>query len=243
MTNSDSAAAPSTEGAVARVRAAGTASRQRLAELIETTLNRIFDAPLDIRNGVEALRAIDPTNDAAVAQGAVRKAAEWGAARAVAKVGARYGSKAASRMVIPLTVAMEFGLNARDGLRELQVLASLLVGRLRAEGYPVEPELVRRTVLAVYLEPGNRPDLRIPLHRRTLHLARRWTFNTLPLTGRHQASLVRRRVDTMAGLYLSVLLEDWARVCAIETSLVPPRQMLEGRIADPGSAGSASPTH
>ena len=104
-------------------------------------------------------------------------------------------------------------------------------------------ETVRRAVLAVYLEPGHRPDLRIPLHRRTLHLARRWTFNTLPLTGRHQASLVRRRVDTMAGLYLSVLLEDWARVCAIETSLVPPRQMLEGRIADPGSAGSASPTH
>ncbi len=223
---------------MARVRAAQAAGRRSLAAFIEATLTRIFDAPLDIRNPVEALRALGPTNDANPAPGVLRKAAGWGAARTMAKVGTRYGPKAAGRLVLPLTVAVEFGLNARDGLRELQVLASFLVGRLRSEGYPVDPEMVRRTVLAVYLDPGRRPDLAVLLRRRSLHVARRWTFNTLPLTGRRESSLVRRRVDTIAGLHLSMLVQDWGRVCAIDISLAPVRRVVLGRLAVP-PAGDA----
>jgi len=246
--SSDRSAAPSDEGAAARVRSVGAAGRERLAALIEATLNRVFDAPLDIRNPAEALLAVDTGDASGAPVDAVRKAAQWGTARAVAKVGARFGSKAAGRLALPVTVAIEFGLNARDGLRELQVLASFLINRLRTEGYPVDHELVRRAVLAIYLDPTRRPDLRVPLHRRALGVAKRWSVNTLPLTGRRASALARRRVETIAGLYLSVLVEDWARVQAIDTTLAPSRTVLEGRVLptaapQPAPVVSPPPTH
>lgn len=240
--DSSSEAAPSDEGAVARFKAATTVARERLAALIESSLTKLFDAPLDIRNAHEAMHAINPNETAAVAPGAMRKAAEWGAARAARRIGVKYGSKVAGRAVAPIGVAVEFGLAARDGLRELQVLASFLVGRLRAEGYTIDQELVRRTVLAVYLEPQRRPDLRVPLRRRSLAIAKRWSMNTLPLTGRRQSSLTRQRVDALAGLHLPVLAEDWARVSAIETSLSPLGRVVDARVLDrPGSPRVAPP--
>jgi len=224
--------APSDEGAVARLRSATGTARDQLVALIENALDRLLDAPLDIRNAHEALHAINPTDPAVAAAPAVRRAAEWGIARVAGRIGTRYGGKLAGRMAVPVTAAVEYGLAARDGIRELQVLGSFLVNRLRTEGHPVDRELVQRTVLAVYLDPAVRPDLRVPPHRRALRVARRWAMNSLPLTGRRRMDLTRRRVDTVAGLYLSVLLEDWARVTALETDLAVPRTVLEARVAE-----------
>lgn len=231
MSNSD-VTAPSEEGAVARLRAAGDAAREQLATLIESALDRLLDAPLDIRDAQEALYAINPSDPAVASAPAVRRAAEWGLARMAGRVGSRFGGKVAGRAAVPVTVAVEYGLAARDGIRELQVLGSFLVNRLRAEGHPVDRDLVRRTVLAVYLDPTVRPDLRVPPHRRALRVARRWALNSLPLTGRRQLDQTRRRVDTMAGLYLSVLLEDWARVSALDVDVVPSRTVLEARMVE-----------
>ena len=231
MSNSDRTA-PSDEGAVARLWSATETAREQLVDAIETALDRLLDAPLDIRNAHEALHAINPSDPAVASAPAVRRAAEWGVARVVGRLGSRYGGKLAGRMAVPVTVAVEYGLTARDGIRELQVLGSFLVNRLRAEGHPVDRELVQRTVLAVYLDPAVRPDLRIPPHRRALRVARRWAMDSLPLTGRRRMELTRRRVDTVAGLYLSVLLEDWARVTAIETDLAPPRTVVETRVVE-----------
>ena len=241
MSSSDPTA-PSGEGAVARLRTSAAAARAQVVRAIETALDRLLEAPLDIRSGPEALAAINPSDPAVAAAPVVRRAAEWGVARVAGRLGARWGGKVAGRVAVPVTVAVEYGLAARDGIRELQVLGSFLMNRLRVEGLPVDPELVRRTVLAVYLDPTTRPDLRMPAHRRALRVARRWAIDTLPLSGRRRMAATRRRVDTIAGLYLSVLVEDWARVTALDANLAGPRTVIEGRLAVGDRPGAADRT-
>ncbi len=206
MTNDESA--PSDEGAVARV-------RERLAVAIERALDWVFDAPLDIRTPYEAMATLEPSSTGD-GPGVLRKGAEWAASRAALRVGTRFGSKVAGRAALPLGVAVEFGFAARSGLRELQVLASFLVNRLRADGFAVDPELVRRATLALYLEPERRPDLRVPVHRRSLAIAKQWSVDAIPLTGRRQASRTRARVDIVARLNTHALVHDWRYVSAIE---------------------------
>lgn len=230
----DQAPAPSDEGAVARLRAAGDAAQRRVANAVEVTLAKVFDAPFDVRTADEAMVILLPA-EAGMGQGAARRAAEWGASRAARQLGIRFGTKVAGRAVAPIGMAVEFGFAAREGIRELQVLTSFLVARLRLEGYAPDPELVRRTVLAVYLEPGVRPDLKVALHRRSLAVARRWSVNTLPLTGRRQAGQTRRRVEAIAALPLLALLQDWSRVRALEVDLatLPPPRVIDANVATP----------
>ncbi len=234
-TRTDQAPAPSTEGAVARLKSVPHATRERLATLIESALARVFDTPYDIRNAYEATQALNPGDNGGMGQGAARKMAEWGAARAATRIGTRYGTKVAGRAVAPLGMAVEFGMSARDGVRELQVLTSFLVNRLRAEGYAPDEELVRRTVLAIYLQPRSRADLRVPLHKRSLAVAKRWSVNTLPLTGRRQTGQTRDRVDAVASIPLAALHDDWRRVTALDARLADaqvPGHVLEARVVE-----------
>ncbi|MCC6434523.1 MAG: hypothetical protein IT196_05790 [Acidimicrobiales bacterium] len=218
---------------MARLKALSGATRERLAAVIETALNRCFDSPYDIRNAYEAMQAINPTETGAGGQGAVRKLADWGAARAATRIGTKYGAKVAGRAVAPIGMAVEFGLSARDGIRELQVLTSFLVTRFRLEGYRPDKELIRRTVLAVYLQPKVRPDLKVPMHRRSLAVAKRWSVNTLPLTGRMQSSQTRQRVDAIAVLPLAQLHEDWQRVSALDgDEPAPTPRVIEARVVE-----------
>ena len=59
---------------------------------------------------------------------------------------------------------------------------------------------------------------------------------TIPLTGRRQAGHTRRRVEALAALPLPALLQDWARVRALDVDLarMPPPRVIEARVA-PGS--------
>lgn len=232
----DDRSAPSDEGAVARLKALSTSARERLAGVIEGALNRCFDSPYDVRNAFEAMQAIDPDSGPG-GQGAMRKMAEWGAARAATRIGTKYGTKVAGRAVAPIGMAVEFGLAARDGVRELQVLTSLLLTRFRVEGYRPDHELIRRTVLAVYLQPRARPDLKVPLHRRSLAVAKRWSVNTLPLTGRRQSNQTRQRVDAIATLPLAALHADWQLVQAMEAdATVAGGPGRDGGLAGAGDA-------
>ncbi|MFN0029129.1 MAG: hypothetical protein ACKV2O_18380 [Acidimicrobiales bacterium] len=241
-TNPDPTAASSDEGAVARLKAAADQTWERLAAVIESSLDRVFDAPLDIRSPQEALYAIDPNDPGTAGTAGLRRAAEWGASRAMRRIGMKFGSKVAGKAVAPIGMAVEFGLSARDGIKELQVLASFLASRFRQEGHVVDRELLRRTVLAVYLAPRLRPDLRIPLHRRSLAVAKRWSMDSLAFTGRRQSNRTQQRVEAIATVPLAVLIEDWRRASAMEARsgprhvgeahIAPHPRVIEARIAD-----------
>jgi hypothetical protein len=168
--------------------------------------------------------------------GAPPSGAQSPATRTASRVGGRLGTKAAGRVALPVGAALELGLASREGVKELQVLASFLIARLRADGHPVDRELVRRATLAIYLEPHRPPDLRAPVHRRTLAVARRWSVDAVPLAGRGQGSRTQARVDAVARLDTARLIHAWRLVGAVEADVVERR-----RPDGAGPAPSAGP--
>ena len=220
--NYDDEAAPSDEGAAARLRARSDEARRRLVDVVERALDAVFEAQVDVRSSWEALELLGAP-ETRVKESVARRATEWAATRAVVRVGSRFGARAAGRLAVPVGVALEFGFAARDGVRELQVLAGFLLHRLRQDGHPVDPELVRRTTLAVYLDPTRRPDLRTPVTRRALAVARVWSVDAIPLTDRRRQQRTRTRVDVIARLDLDVLRHDWVLACAVDVGDVPHR--------------------
>jgi hypothetical protein len=232
--------ASSDEGAVARVLARAVRARDLATNVIDSTLDRVFAAPLDVRSAAEAMAVLEPQSGTSP----LRRGAEWAAARTAARVGTKLGSRAAGRVALPIGVAMELGLATREGVKELQVLASFLLARLRADGHPVDGELIRRATLAIYLEPRQPPDLRVPVQRRSLAVARRWSVDAIPLTGRAQASRTRARVDAIARLDTRHLVDAWRLVNAVEADVVnrpPPPPNGRGGALPPAPPPAPTP--
>ncbi len=77
-------------------------------------------------------------------------------------------------MIASTTVAV--GLAVRNGVRELQVLTALVAHRLETSTQaPVDPALVRRVAIELYLDPKHEPDLGD--HLRLPRLTRRWVLS------------------------------------------------------------------
>ena len=77
---------------------------------------------------------------------------------------------------ILITSAVSVGVAVRSGVREIQVISSLLAHRIEEEtGAPADPELVKKLAVDLYLHPKRKPDLRDhKLH--LVRLSRKWAF-------------------------------------------------------------------
>lgn len=108
-------------------------------------------------------------------------------------------------LVASTTVSVSLAL--RTGVRELQVLASLLSFRLeQASGEPPDPALVKKLAVELYLEPRRTPDLtsdRLRLPR----LTRRWLIQGV--LGRNTEKHARRALDAAGKLDVDAALEGW----------------------------------
>ncbi len=73
--------------------------------------------------------------------------------------------------------AVSIGIGVRTGVRELQVLASLVAQRLeQATGEPSDPALVKKLAIDLYLDPKRTPEL--PDDRlRLVRLTRKWVLS------------------------------------------------------------------
>jgi hypothetical protein len=76
--------------------------------------------------------------------------------------------------VLVASTAFSVGSTVRSGVREAQVIGSLVAHRLEREsGSPPDPALVKKLALELYLDPRATPDLSdpgLPLRR----LVQRW---------------------------------------------------------------------
>jgi len=94
-------------------------------------------------------------------------------ARVLAR-GARF-SRLPWAMIATSTVSIAIAL--RTGVRELQVLASLVAYRLEEEtGAPTDPALVKKVAIDLYLKPGRTPVLTDD-KLRIARLTRKWVFS------------------------------------------------------------------
>jgi len=198
----------------------------RVRALIDGALDRVFDEPFDVRTGeeLEELVAAGPVGvgaaPTATALGAFVAAATPVARRALA-VASKSG-KVASKTPLPSSKAFKVGLasipvalrlstTSRRGVRELQLLASYVIHRLRSAGVAPDRDLVRSLTLSLYLDPARRPSLEINLGRAAVGVARQWVLRSL---GGDADSAVRARArrqsEAIYRLDFSAVGAQWA---------------------------------
>jgi hypothetical protein len=198
----------------------------RVRALIDGALDRVFDEPFDVRTAeeFEDLVAIGPTGvgaaPAATTLTAFVAAATPMARRALAV--ATKSGKFASKAPLPSSKAFKVGLasipvalrlstTSRRGVRELQLLASYVINRLRGAGVDPDHGLVRSLTLSLYLDPARRPALEIPTGRAAGGVARQWVLRSL---GGDAESAVRararRQAEAIDRLDLTALGVQWA---------------------------------
>jgi hypothetical protein len=198
----------------------------RVRALIDSSLDRMFDEPFDVRTATELedLVAAGPVGvgaaPAATTLTAFVAAATPMARRALAmatKSGKFVGkaplpsSKAFKVGLASIPIALRLSTTSRRGVRELQLLASYLINRLRGAGVDPDRGLVRALTLSLYLDPARRPSLEIPAGRAAGGVARQWVLRSL---GGDAESAVRararRQAEAIDRLDLAAVAKQWA---------------------------------
>ena len=99
------------------------------------------------------------------------------------------------------------GVAVRTGVRELQVLASLVAHRLeQTAGAPADPSLVRKLAIDLYLHPKRAPDLADD-GLRLARLSRRWVLSGA--FGRNTSKQAARALDAAERLDAATLAAGW----------------------------------
>ena len=104
--------------------------------------------------------------------------------------------------------AVATGMAVRGGVRELQVIASLVAFRLEeATGAPADPALVKKLAIDLYLSPKRTPDLADD-RLRLIRLTRKWV-----LSGAFSRSTAKQALKALAAaerIDAAALAETWA---------------------------------
>ncbi len=190
-------------------------ARDRLALVIEAGLQRTFETPFEVRNNDEAVALLRDPPPAWVGPTAMR-AVDWALGRAVgtrllSRAGLKVGGLTARKVMIPVTMALEATVSARDGIRELQVMSAYLQSRLAGSGVENDHELIRRTVSALYLQPSARPDLRRPAYQLALGIARQWLTFSVPVPGQRwrRRRGAEQRIKAVGAVDMHDLVQRW----------------------------------
>jgi hypothetical protein len=105
------------------------------------------------------------------------------------------------------TSAFSVGIAVRTGVRELQVLASLIAYRLeQATGAPSDPALVKKLAIDLYLKPSRTPKLTDD-KLRLVRLTRKWVFSGA--LGRATSKRAVKALDAAEKLDVDELSARW----------------------------------
>ena len=199
---------------------------QRVRTLVDSALDRVFAEPFDVRSAdeLEDLMAAGPIGTgpgpAATSLGAFVAAATPLARRVLSM--ASKSSKVATKTPLPSSKAIKIGLaslpialrlstTTRHGVREIQLLASYVITRLRAAGVDPDRGLVRSLTLSLYVDPARRPTLEPPGSRTAGAVARQWVLRSLG--GDAETAVrarARRQADALDRLDLRELGRAWS---------------------------------
>jgi hypothetical protein len=103
--------------------------------------------------------------------------------------------------------SVSVGIAVRTGVREIQVLSSLVAHRVeRATGAPADPRLVEKVAVDLYLNPKRKPDLTND-RLRLVRLTRKWVL--LGAFGRSTAKRADKALDAADRLDGGELAERW----------------------------------
>jgi hypothetical protein len=126
--------------------------------------------------------------------------------------------------VMVASSAVSIGVAVRVGVRELQVLASLVAHRLeQGADVPADPALVKKLAIDLYLDPKRTPDLADD-RLRLLRLSRKWVLSGA--FGRNTSKQAAKALDAADRLDGAALATSWA--ATRRTHLPPSRDPSAG---------------
>jgi hypothetical protein len=112
--------------------------------------------------------------------------------------------------VMVVSSAVSIGVAVRNGVRELQVLSSLLAYRLeQAQGVPSDPALVKKLAIDLYLAPKRTPRLADD-RLRLVRLTRKWVFSGA--LGRKTSKRAGKALDAAERLDAAAVSARWEAV-------------------------------
>ncbi len=210
---------------------AARAFPQRAVESVRTALDgvldKVFAEPFDVRTPADLERLVvegphgTGPDAPATGMGAFVLAATpivQRTLRTAAKSGRLAGrvplpsARAVRITAATIPVAMRVSHTSRRGYREIQLLASYLIGRMREAGVEPERGLVRSLTMALYVDPARRPRVDVPPARYAGAVSRQWALRSLGGDGEDALrSRARKWVDAIDRLDLAAVAADWRR--------------------------------
>ena len=145
-----------------------------ISSLYENAIDRLLLTPERVRSAAEGKKLLAGDDETEVMADQVQRVVVL--AVPVVRTLARGARFTRVPWVLVATTAFSIASTLRAGVREVQVIGSLIAHRLEQEtGKPAPPRLVKRLALELYLTPRRTPsttDSPLPLRR----LLQRWLF-------------------------------------------------------------------
>jgi hypothetical protein len=112
--------------------------------------------------------------------------------------------------------SLSVGIAVRTGIREIQVISSLVAHRIeQASGEPADPGLVEKVAVDLYLDPKRHPDLTDDRHH-IVRLTRRWVL--LGAFGRSTAKRAGKALEAAERIDGRELAARWNEERSVKSS-------------------------
>ena len=168
-------------GWVSRMRSIPATATEALELLLDRVVKAAIDEPYPVFNAGDVAKRLETDGHPPPIGGAVFLALAARSRRSL-KVGKR---------AVPLALAAKVGVDIMSSFRlgayELELLASLVVQRLRKAGLPADARLVQRVTVNAYLNPRRRVDVSDRRKSAAAQLAAMWAGRVMsvePALGR-----------------------------------------------------------
>jgi hypothetical protein len=170
-------------------------------DVVHHAFDRLLSSDVEVKTAAEAKRLLADYEDTEEVTDAIQRFVAI--ATPVARIALRGARFTRVPWVLVASSSVSIGVTVRNGVRELRVLAALLVQRFEHEtGSPPNPALLRKLTLELYLKPRRTPDvsdLGLPLAR----LARRWIVSGV--LGRNTRRKTDKALDAAERLDLTAV--------------------------------------
>ncbi len=191
----------------ATVQNVGAGLVEAVGELADAAVDRVLLTEERVTSAAEGRRRLAGATDAEELSDKVQRVVML--ATPVVRVLARGARFTRLPWAMIASSSVSIGLTVRSGVRELQVLSSLVAYRLeQATGAPSDPRLVEKIAIDLYLHPKRAPDP-TESRLRLVRLTRKWLL--LGAFGRKTSKRAGQALEAADKLDAKELAARWGR--------------------------------
>src|SRR5689334_18300265 len=171
---------------------------EAVGKLVDKAIDRVLLTDERVTSAAEGMRLLAGEADTDALAGEIQSVVVL--AMPVVRILARGARLTKVPWVLIASSGVSIGIAVRTGVRDLQVLASLLAHRLEeATGAPSDPALVKKLAVDLYLDPKHPLDHMDDEKLRLVRLTRKWVVRGA-LGRRKRSKRATRALDAAEGL-------------------------------------------